>query len=253
VERENQQLRKELEEFKTAAPELILSFADEKTTFVWKLDPVDLEEYVLRHMSTLREENPPMSEDPKSLDLNWMSFVEERNARIRKFNLSLEAALREHEIYIREVGKRLANTVKLVLRIDNGGSIPAQDIEVCLRFPESTQVAEEEYYSKLFPPQPELPRRPALGHLPELFSIETNFPNPPLTIPEFFSQLHVTDQIGDSIRVKVKKLRQKDFIILPKLHLVFNDVPSSFNISYTLRADNMRNIVQGELHVRVDK
>jgi hypothetical protein len=250
VERENQRLRKELEEINTAAPILTMSFLDGKDHIFWQLKPNDIEEHVRNQMKELREKNPPMSNEPPSLDLNWISFAPERYTRIRDWNRELEDALKETEMWIYGVETKRTNTINIGLRIDNSGSSPAHDVEVCLKFPEFTEVADEECYLKMFLPQPELPQRPALERYTDLIPRKIIVPELPTPL---FAELRVTEQYGSSMKVQVRRLRQRDFVILPKIHAIFDDAPRSFKISFTIRADNMHNIVQGDLHVRVDK
>ena len=249
-ERQRNTLQKELLELKRAQPELKLTFMDGETVMRVEQGSVDEKALIQAKMKNVRSKMPHLPK-PAPPPLGSVHLTGSP-AEIDAYNKALDEFYRKYEVWLGEALAIKRRAVDVNLKTINGGTVPAESILVTLHFPDGFKLIEAEDLSDEFPKLPKRPKRP--GFDPELLRAG-------LQTPRTFFPSALTSQPTKGISIKKtnsyhvewehEKLRQDTFEPLHELIALFESEPQSFEITYEIRADNLRAVAQGSLHVVV--
>jgi hypothetical protein len=156
--------------------------------------------------------------------------------------------------------KKRAIQIKLVLV--NGGSAPAEDIDIYMHFPDGFRVLEEHELPN--PPKP--PVKPMTGM--QKLNNSLNYSNSLLQVPYLgsydHSQVVLPSNVSGpdikrtnsyNVHVHVQKIKHNLQVSLDPLFIVFDsfESASSFAIEYSILAANIPHEITGNLHVIIEK
>ena len=265
LQAENAKLRRELDEFRTAAPKLDVRFSEGGSLIrIARSKPPS-------GTRRLRDALQPLSLD--SLPIIYQTELEKpTQAEVDAYNAKLEAFRPTYEEYVAE---RSAfelfphQSIALELTIGNTGGKPAESVKLRLQLPDDVTVVEEDDA----PTEPATPVRPKLpGRRRGLYAITEHFESvrdmmaPALAaeslyrIPEFRVASGPSNVGGPSfspgeLRFGVRLLSNFDEVALRRCFLRFPtpEAVRSFGIKYTLRSHSLPKLVEGELHFVVSE
>lgn len=284
LERENAELRRRM-------PDIRLAFEDGKSHAEFSLlPPIELTDEMLQQkLNELRIAYPLMSvkttttsETPEGklaasllqIEKNFAQLAAGmlnaviQQADIDEYNNELEQFyLRYADFFAATVN--VANlqrcTLKLNIYLLNEGTVPAEDIDIRLHFPDGFELFDEDDLPKL-PEKPVPPRKPitAVQRMQEQINpafmrdimLPPNYGLHSLTTPSR-NVSAPSIQKTNSYDVDIHVDRAKHHMPEPfdTLFVVFasHEEAKSFEVHYTLHAGNVSNPVKGKLHVVVKK
>lgn len=261
--KEREELRKKVAKIESALPRPVVTFADGKTIFHLSKSETD-GEAVVKEMSDLRREHRKL-DDPKApksvrgFSLGRMlemkaSFADIMNndpAEVERYNRELDEFFARYELALRANLAIDARKCEIRLQVENTGSAPACDVLVELHFPNGFNLIEANCISGLYEELPDPPCKPGhargIGHL--LGDIGRDYsriraaPNP--NAPT----LQIRETNSYNVRWRVPKLRQGYVVEIEPMALIFDNAQFSFQIDYSIVADNLPEAACGELHV----
>ncbi|MDP1572193.1 MAG: PIN domain-containing protein [Vicinamibacterales bacterium] len=269
VERELDRVRRELNELKTAAPDLTITFGGGSTHERFRIRPVkDFDEATLqRLLDTWRSRHQHITPMPQAIQgslgqvvsleglAGLPGFVSAADAA--KYNATIDGYRGQYEMFLRlwpaAINSRRRN-LQFALTLENTGAAPADDVEIQL----STKAAGEwlRELAKL-PNVPKVPRprsrfdtdlylpmpyRPHLDHL-DMIHPGANEDGP-----------HISEGGGvQQVRYTVKRAKHHVPCELPVVYFQFESEAAvvSFTIDVILFAANIRKPKPGSLHVEI--
>ncbi len=263
--KEIERLRQKVAKFESAMPAPELLFSNGTRVFKIESPKVDVESAVKAAANKERQKYPrlPQPTDPKPrgrLTLGGLAGMNEGYERamlndpaeVKKYNDALEEYFVDFEQAKRaniEIGRRL---VRIDLRVENTGMMPARDVLVDMHFPDGLRIIEKGSSEKIFHDLPDAPLLP--GHV-------RGFDNPHSWIKNLPSIMHhnpnapsLTVQKTNSYEVRwhvPTKLRQGYISEVDPIYILFDANPFAFHIDYSIVADNLTDTVKGQLHVVV--
>ena len=155
-------------------------------------------------------------------------------------------------------------TIQLNIVLANDGTIPAEDIDIYLHFPDGFQLLEE-YKLPNAPKAPKPPTEPMteMQRMANSMSYASQFlaPNTPYTqsvsveSPQNVSSPSIKRIQSYEVHVHVQKIKHNLQEHLDPLFVVFDtmDYANSFTIDYRILTANIPHEVIGNLHVVVEK
>ncbi len=276
-DREIADLRKQLAHYEQAAPQVGLAFEDGQNH--WKFSPatttVLAEDARQEALARVREEHPkmalggdrqPSDRLPGGLDLAQTHRLVGRtgpsDAEVESYNEKLDEFYAAYLKHLEAMNKHraiVARAVPLVLWLDNGGTAPADDLDVFLQFPPGVIVLDAEHFpSEPRPPTP--PERPRARSILDAFGrtdlaalTRLHTPYVPDLSPVFPNESSPTIEDGKSFRVSyhVRRLKHNLRERLDELRVIFSPDAEvrSFPIGVHIHVGNFPDEIAGKLHV----
>lgn len=285
-DRENKKLRTELEKLKRAIPDISLTFKDGQTKMSFNIPSMRIskEDFVLELLKEEVKRLPPLehteyeghspafkigyetAKDPvEKLRLKYLhdphGYIEQMEASVKNYNAHLKTYLNAFEqflalLYEYEEMRLLAVPIDLLL-INEGGA-PGLNVEVNLGFPIGIRLFNNgNLPDKPVPPQP--PYRPKNSRE---FTPEKYHPKPSTFLPQQAAT------IAEGLRPRVEKsgeaynaedhfgsIKHFKSVSLSGLIAVFPSYKAirSFQIAYSIVADNVADRTIGELVVKISQ
>ena len=184
-----------------------------------------------------------------------MSMANGTPEQIHEYNDALEQFFVRSERWMREVLAIQNRTIEDELMVANAGAVPAESVHVKLHFPDGFKLVKSSRSKELWPRSPSLPKKPGIGDT--LAGLGRAFQHTPSLASAFAHSQ--SDYIPDSLTItktnsydvvwEHPKLRQNTSEPLDEMSAIFDSDASSFEIAYELRADNLRTVISGSLHV----
>jgi len=282
------ELERELRERDLIMPDLSLTFQDgsKKATFVLS-PPVELRsEESEQRLEEIKKRYPKMSRQPKrtttekghsssslsgllaGLDLSPFSTTIS-NEEVSKYNRKLDQFYEAYGAHLRNA-RQFENlkrkTIRLVIRLANNGTAPAEDIDVFMHFPDGFNLVSADKFPK--PPEPpDPPPEPKTEMAKLLGSVQA-----PAYVPYFVRDLARYESLPDlappnvsapdikrinsfQVDVHVQRVKHNLYETLRTLCVVFESYGSaqSFKIGYRILAADLPHEVKGNLHVVIEK
>lgn len=273
----------------THEPDLTICFDDNQTTRKVSLEPFQrkdkkeivaaLEDFKRRH-PFVNPDGQPAEEQAEGDNpvRNAILSIEKELRRsmspsitpekAEKYNRYLKEQYRQYEEYLTEKAEyenQQMGRVDVRLKMVNGGTLPADEIEVWLHFPDGLAVIAERELIKDWKDVPfPAPKKvyfyneviDRLSHIPDVGSLlhyaanrGGNNPLPNVSLPK----IRRTNSF--EITFKVQRVRHHHSDDLKTLIVLFDnyDSASTFTIDYRITAANVPNIVTGSLTLEVEK
>ena len=264
IERENMELREKLARIESRMPKLSIAFEGGGQHQV--LHVRDPKSYKVKSLEQIKEEYPFKSrsgERDLSPSLSNFHAIEQGiiDKRISTYNQQLREFFSDYHKYLDMFNDWkeeicMYHAVKLV--IANDGTAPASNVDVELYFPEEVVPVDEDDI-------PEKPKPPAVPKHKEGITIQDvrgfgNF-DVVASAKEQYKRLtaHLPgvpeiDQDKNAIFINYPKLKHRSNRISDLLIVRFasRDAVGSFKIDYVLSADDLPDVVEGNLHFRID-
>jgi hypothetical protein len=247
-ERARMEIQKELAKLKKEQPELALTFLNGET-FLRVPQPSDIEPHVQETMTKLRSDKKPISTLGRVILGASSAFGTPEE--IDEYNGALEDFFSQYEAWLRAVHAIKQKIVDIKLKVFNRGAVPAESVHISLRFPDGFKLVKRKEVSKYFPKPPNEPTKPGIeGILPaglrsaEMFTPTFHMPTAPVKESISIIKTNSYDVVWER-----QKLRQNTSEPLDEMAAIFTSQLRSFEITFELRADNLRAVVPGKLHV----
>jgi hypothetical protein len=189
--------------------------------------------------------------------------------QILKYNSILEEFYTEYEKYLRAVHdhQNMARRLfRLEIVLDNGGSSPADDVDIDLHFPDGFQLfdAEDDDVEIPEPPKkPDPPQKPgtwgstldkkvwAAMQNPGIYGIQPRLPGPPRNV----SSPSIRRTNSYDVELHIRRAKHQNQISVACFLAVFDsyETANSFVIDYSICAANLPKKLTGELSVVVER
>lgn len=245
---EEQKLKKENERLKNLFPKLDIFFKESQNKiYEVKKENFDLnkELFISNKMEEIKKDSPMLvyMEDSSSSLIKFNNLTEQQITNYNKelnsyyesfkqyWDLAFDSVLYHH------------NFLKLNLIIKNIGNIPAEDIDIILRFPRDINVLlqEELNHFHLFKPKP--PYKPLNSfdilhtRLNRYFNTKSSVTlNKPI--------------LRNEIELSFRSLKHNKEIELDTLFIASDKIFKGFKIDYSILVSNIPNPIKGELNIK---
>lgn len=155
-------------------------------------------------------------------------------------------------------------TIRLDIILTNDGTMPAEDIDIYLHFPDGFQLLEEDELPNLpEPPKPPVEPMTTLQQMVKSmsfnqvlpYSIRFDTPISTPSLPSNVSSPNIKRVNSYDVDIHVQKIKHNMIEFLDPLFVVFdsfNDA-NSFKIQYSINAANIPHEVTGLLHIVIEK
>lgn len=272
--KENRELRNELLRLKTARPNLVLRFcgsSDDSEHIEFELETpsatptFDRDAFLSELRAAVPEMHPapPPSVDSFASSIDLASAFGERipASEYKRYSRDREAYFRQMLDYIGRLAAyrtQPERTLLLELELRNIGTVPGEDIDIHIHFPDGFELYSEDGLPQQ-PPEPSPPEKPqtdlqrrmasitaGLGHMPYLRGLSNIGPPDPFSLRKTNSY-DLTDHVS--------RLKHGCAYALKKLYLVFPsyEAATPFNFDYRIAAANLPEAATGTIHVVVRK
>lgn len=275
-QKERDELRRKVALLEGARPELKLRFFGGTTTIHLERPSIDLEASVNAEVMEIRKQYPPLPlpESPAapktapigfgkmSLDeimkspsaIAYFSEVpwQQDSQLIQNYNGQLQAFISQSEAVIRKNAHMAARTVIVQMEIENSGSAPATDLRIKMHFPDGFELLEEKDLEECLEEMPEPPIHP--GNRNRAWNLD-DYRFPVASLPSIKDlkihgpHLSIEKTNSYNLRWELLKLQQGEHYSIGPMALIFEAAPFSFAITCEVVADNVPEIVRGELSV----
>jgi hypothetical protein len=270
VEKENRELRQQIQALQNAMPKLSIVFADSTdTTNVRRLSlvsPRNLAANVVQELvQQVRYKFPHMAEIPAvpktvAEEVAAASFNRIAPLAVVDYNKELDIYYRSCEQYIHQLHEfqetqRLR--FSLTLAVQNNGTAPADDVDITIHFPDGFLLLSADQLP-VGPKAPKPPEKP-LGKFDQIRRAQNwfadvipNFPTPSFEMPSSFS---IKKSHSYDVSDHFERVKQGTSERLPTFHLEFPsfDQAKSFRCDYQIISATLPKPVTGELHVVVER
>ena len=271
LERENRDLKRQLARIQARMPKLSVAFENSRQHHIISIRAAD--SFTVPSLAQVQADNPYMSR-PKSVDRSLQgvgaAFAEIQrltqplgmtSERMDAYDNELEVYFREYQDYL-DCHAAWRDTLCLhhaiKCKILNDGTAPASNIDLDLFFPEGTFLVNDDDFPKE-PDPPKVPRRPQ--GIVDIRGLQ--YPNhlKPLISPDFYDVINknydgvpIIGNDKDSVRVAYSSLKHGFDFTTDEIVFRFEEQGTvrAFNIGYRLSADELLDIVEGRLHIRID-
>jgi hypothetical protein len=177
------------------------------------------------------------------------------------YNAELNSFYQDYEKYLHqkhEFENAMRRSITLEIGLENSGTVPADDIDVHLHFPDGFSLfdAEED-----LPQKPELPKPPAeIGtfgnfRVPFVPSLQHFDYTKALRPPSNVSSPQIERTNSYDVRSQIKKIKHGYILSIAKFLVQFDSYESvtSFQIDYSISAANLPKPAYGHLSVVIEK
>ena len=263
-------LQKELAEVKNSIPELKLCFwkSEKQNVFQIQLQqPIPFSEDEANvEMNRIRVEHPHflISSKPKKIGegLSMQELLRSgvSQSQADNYNAELNSFYQDYDEYLRqrhEFENAMRRSITLEIGLENSGTVPADDIDVHLHFPDGFSLfdADEDLPQKPKPPEP-----PAeLGTIGNLRLTVPSFQNldytKALRLPSDISSPQIERTNSYDVRSQIKKAKHGYSLRIAKFLVQFDSYESaaSFQIDYSISAANLPKAAYGHLSVVIER
>lgn len=277
-----QELTNELKSYKNRVPKLLLLFENGNKFIEFNL-PAPIEKDSLdfrKKIDEIKRQFPKSktSEDVRKFKegekegemsqqlLKYLAYDGISESEYERYNKELEKFYNRYSIYLNEELK-YANlkrrTIILNIMISNTGTIPANDIDVIMRFPDGFRIVEEEGFPES-PNKPKPPDKPRsfiemmaapsqslsfLHEIPGLNDIN------PIETPANVSSFEIKRTNSYLVKLHINNVKHNMNEYFEPLYLMFNSFEdaNSFKIEYELFAANIPSPISEFLCVVIEK
>lgn len=190
------------------------------------------------------------------------SFLIPDEKEIKRYEKESKEYLPKLRDYFQNENSRkscLSRTYELIFCIDNTGTVPAEDIDIYMHFPDGFDLLKENIYMQELE-RPERPLKPQTAA--EMFknisiypmSSLSNLGTNDLLIPKATPNSYISGfkkTHSYEVEFHIEKLKHNNSIDLKPLYIFFNSVEEikSFNINYKISIGNHPEVNSGELKV----
>ncbi len=280
-EKRIKQLQKELAEMRNTLPSLSLCFWSEPEgrRFIRRRlqQPVARDEENLAHELRRIRSKLPLLPAPNKLGRVRLSEMERIKQQLAggfplpiskddadRYNSSLETFYKSYEAYLRKLhdyqNKKLL-IIEFEIALDNGGRVPAEDVDIHLHFPDGFQLFDGEEDALKAPEPPTPPNQPGTFgfgnfNLSDFSRIGLTHPvMPRVGPPPNVSSPSIKRTNSYDVRSHVNKAKHGYTMRLAKFAALFDSYESagSFKIEYSISAANLPKAANGELSVVTEK
>jgi PIN domain-containing protein len=187
--------------------------------------------------------------------------VSDYNKRLEEYFLKYE----QHLHAVQEFENLQRRTVRLDIIAVNEGTSPAEDVNIFMHFPNGFALVDEDHLPKR-PSAPKTPARPksqfeklheamAAPMIPS--GLLRGLSYKPPNLPEFRNASHPSIRRTKSydVELEIGKIKHGFSEEIDSMYAIFPlfDDAASFTIEYRLHAANLPDLVEGHLHVIVDR
>jgi hypothetical protein len=264
-EKERTRLLQRIRELEESRADLDLHFAGGGSLLNVSSLIDNVDDDATSRLQTLREKYPkiPIPERPKTgraISASELTLAElVRSAgdpsiiwnRDEQYNAALDRFFSKAEEVLRHNAGIKARTVRVDFEIVNNGPAPANDILAQIHFPDAAHPYKKENLSEILRSLPGLPENPSHARilprslLDQPIIPRTAFePNLSLSRTVFGPSLSIRRVNSYEVSWKTSKLRQGHTETIEPLFVVFDGSLFSFEVSYTVVADNSKEIVR---------
>ena len=271
-DKENQEIKKlsvELNLLKNRQPKLDFLFSNGKEFFSTSIDrprPIVQHEIDLK-MNSIKTEYPILvmdneeKEEENSLKILRRGFnlFPKTPEKIEKYNAALESFYSEYEDFLKQEKIRFYKdqlTISIHLELSNIGTLPADDVDIYMHFPDGFILSENRPSEKLKKPE-----------LPDLAEFQMAMPK----VSRLFNPIAFDYMKGklkpDSGNFSIKKtnsydvrqhlisLKHNEQISIRTLYCTFNNYEEAknFSIDFNITSGNIVQKITGTLHVVINK
>lgn len=277
IAKENQELKNELLRLKTAQPALVLrlkGMADDEDHVTFELSiPVqgsslDKDAFLADMRRKLPEKHPPpapnktagMSFATLALANSFGEVIPQRE--YVRYNRDRESYFKNLSLYMDRLAAYRTQpdrTLLLEIEMRNTGSVPAEDIDLALHFPDGFDL----YSEADLPVEPQVPQPPAPPQtdLQNRMAGLTAHMSSAAYLPRFGGiaappdPFSLTKSNSYDLADHVQRLKHGCSYEIRRLYLVYPayEAAKSFHIEYRLAAANLHQPACGELHIVVEK
>lgn len=270
TEIKNIKLQNELNDLKSKAPVLSLSFANESNLMKYKRNSFDYskQDFIETEMKKVRIDNPYLvyrhttqiqNTKPPISFLHSTPFSRSET-QIKEYNKELDKYFIEHQKYVERLFEGFVfklNTIEIDLILNNIGTSPALDIDIEIHFPDGFELFEEKDI-------PKISNKASLPYKPK-HRYDFNFYLDPIGISSLSATRNVdfpnlnqpTIKKTNSYLVSypVKSLKHNQSFELEKLYAKFKNINEAkgFTIDYKLIVSNIAKVITGQLHINFDE
>jgi len=279
TEKENVALRQELQQFQNAMPHLIVRFHSgegngERARFTLRPHPELDESGLAKKLSKLRSDFPKMlvasetKRERSSLGSASSAMLAFANSglgaisteQILKYNAALDRYFMQMESHEREIHcwrGNLSRTIAFTLEVANEGKAPAEDVDICLEFPDGFELfASDDAPGQPDPPQPPTKPRSRVEEIQDSVRwLQAESPFDPSLLdfgPSSSFRIKATN--GYEVIDHHERIKHNDEKKLPEISIEFPSVEAirSFACKYRLCCANLPKAVEGTLHFIVE-
>ena len=246
-------LKEQLNKYESQAPKLSFQFENNKDFYSIKLIKFDFEEIKREKLTKIILENPHMN-NPQDPFWNMRDpFINAKS--VDSYNSGLDKFYNEYEDYLiesKEHFSKVSLTNAIKFKLSNLGSIPANDIDIKLHFPDGFLLKNEKPRNKN--KKPSSPMKPG-----EIFKSQLIFPlsHAPQTnlIPGITTSAQIKKTNSYDVSFSLKSLKHNQDFIFEEIFLTFDSFDSAggFQIEYKIYAANIPTVQEGYLNVIVEQ
>jgi hypothetical protein len=277
VEKENERLKKELHEFKTAAPRLHVTINDSadrvETSTMGRIPEALTEETIVAATKSARANLPVFSRgtgpEPESvitrvnrrlvidfdkhLDVNADAIPASEYDRYDRLCERYEADYRKYLLDRHEAQLIRSRTVALQVVLENVGGQPAEDVNIELTFPPNISVTTDP--PRLPGPQPAAPTTPRTQHqlMHDTVQAAVRFDSylPPYhALPDINPAKRGPWIDGTAISWWMRALKHGFVKDLDTVYVTLGASVNPFTVAYTLHAANARSPFRGKVLIK---
>jgi hypothetical protein len=270
TEIKNIKLQNELNDLKSKAPVLSLSFANGSNLMKYKRNSLDhsKQDFIENEMVKVRIDNPYLvyrdrteiqTTKPSITFLHSTPFSLSET-QINEYNKDLDKYFIEYQKYAERLFEAFvfkSNTIEIDLVLNNSGTSPALDIDIEIHFPDGFELFREK-------DTPKIGNKPTLPYRPK-HRFDFSFNLDPIGI----SSLRATQNVDYSnlnqptikktnsylVSYSVKSLKHNQIFELEKLYAKFENIQDAkgFTIDYKLIVSNITKLITGQLHANFEE
>ena len=270
AEIKNIKLQNELNDLKSKAPILSLSFANESNLMKYKRNHIEYskKDFIENEMKKARIDNPYMVyRDPtqgqnknSSITFLHSTAFSLSETQIIEYNKQLDIYFKEHEKYAEKLFEAFeftSNTIEIELVLDNKGTSPALDIDIEIHFPDGFELFQEKDISKIS-------KKASLPYKPK-HRYDFNFNLDPIGISSIqtnrnvdlssFNQPKIKKTNSYLVSYPVQSLKHNQSFELEKLYAKFKNIKEAkgFTLDYKLIVSNITKVITGQLHISFEE
>lgn len=260
TEKKIKKLEQENTKLKNKIPKIALTFEDSQEFAKIKTENFELRNYddfKTQYLEEIKKKIPYMEHvDPFKNPLAGLITMMPDINQINSYNKNLDKYFKEYEDVIMQIyehEKRRKCTFEINLKITNSGTIPAEDIDIHLHFPDGFELFEsDELDEEIDLPEPPIKPRNKLD-----FSCH-GIPTSSIISPQFnlgtnlnFNKPTIKKTNSYIVDINREHLKHGYSEVLESLSVVFETYEEiqNFKIDYVLSAGNMPEKIEGKLNV----
>ncbi|MFH1118241.1 MAG: PIN domain-containing protein [Bacteroidota bacterium] len=260
AEKEIRHLKTELNRVKNLQPKLRMQFDNGESHIKFDIEEPckENENEIMEIMDRIKQANPLLELDPyANPSIFSLGLYQKTPEKVDEYNAAMSQFYSDYEIYFRrsKIYSYKDNlTVILNIEISNNGNTPAENIDLYMHFPDGFTLCEkDDYHEKELEPTP--PNLSSFSMAPPDFygfmrtmAVPT-FPD--INLGGFSIKKTNSYDVNDHFNI----IKHNHSAKVYPLYVTFDSYIDvmNFEISYRITAANMVDIVDGKLHVVINK